>query len=124
MESEWLRLEHRGTSSCRRNKVREWFACEVPDEDENSGDDDWCHVADVFVDIQSDLITRIDVILTHSVDMIFDSEVEDGNFQKVIVAWLRTLCKNPFAAEVPLYCTRFKSEEDFVYFRDAHVLTP
>jgi hypothetical protein len=41
MEAEWLRLEHKGTASSSKDKVRQWFVCEVPDEDENSGDEEW-----------------------------------------------------------------------------------
>jgi hypothetical protein len=122
MESEWLRLEHRGTSICNREGMREWYACEVPNEDENSGDDDWIHVADVFIDIKSGIVSRIDIVFTQGVDSIFDPDEKNGNLQRVIIAWLRNLSKTPFADEILVYCTQFRPEEDFCYFRDPNML--
>lgn len=123
MESEWLRLEHRGTSSSRQSETRHWFSCEIPDEDENSGDDDWSHVADVFVDFQSGIISRINVVMTHDIDTIFDAEPVSGHFQKVIIESLRTFFNDSFNSRVvPLYCSKFKAQADFLYNRDVHEL--
>jgi hypothetical protein len=122
MESEWMRLKHRGTSCPSQNLQREWFSCEVPDEDENSGDDDWSHVADVFLDIHSGSVSRIQVVMRSDIDDIFDSEVTSGNFQRVVLHYLLSLSDASFNEMVPFYCTRFNNEEDFVYFRNAHQL--
>jgi hypothetical protein len=122
MEAEWLRLEHKGTAASSKDKVRQWFVCEVPDEDENSGDDDWCHVADVFANIESGVVMRIDVVLVSDVNRVFGSDVDEGKLERVIVSELRSACESSFYSEVPLYRVKLKTEEDFVYFSNSNLL--
>ena len=89
MEPEWMRVEHRSTLNSSSKHTRHWFSCEIPDEDEDSGDDDWCHVADVFVTFELGIINRIEIVMAHNVNELFDSAPITGHFQKVIIEELR-----------------------------------
>lgn len=122
MEADWIRLEHQETARIGNDKSRQWFVCEVPDEDENSGDDDWCHVADVFTSLEVGVISRIEVVLMHDVDTVFEQDAKNGRLEELIVEVLRTTSKCPFAEDVPLFRARFGTKEAFVYHSDLNVL--
>lgn len=121
MEPEWMRVEHRCTLHSSSTHTRHWFSCEIPDEDENSGDDDWCHVADVFVTFEFGIINRIEIVMAHNVNELFDSAASTGHFQKVIIEELRKFFQDSFnSREVALSCLTFSPQPEFLYDKTLH----
>ncbi len=122
MEADWIRLQPLAIASVRNEKSRQWFACEIPNEDEDSEDDDWCHVADVFTTVELGVVTQIEIWLGHEVDEIFEQDARNGRLEEVIVQLLRQICQLPFALDVSLFRATLGKQPAFIYHSDLGVL--
>lgn len=122
MEADWSRLRSIAVTPAEGQKIRQWFVCEVPDEDETSGDDDWLHVADVLITVELGVVTQVEIWAGSPTDEIFEADAHNGRLEEVIVELLRSNDELQFALDVPLFRATMGREPMFIYHSDLRVL--
>ena len=122
MEADWIRLRSIAMMPLKDQKTRRWFVAEVPDEDENSGDDDWLHVADVFTTTQDGVVTQVEVCRANDVDAIFEQDSRNGRLEEVIFELLRPFDGIQFALDVSLSRSTLEKEPTLIYHSDLGIL--
>jgi hypothetical protein len=122
MEADWIRLRSIATVPLKDQKTRRWFVAEVPDEDENSGDDDWLHVADVFTTTQDGVVTQVEVCRASDVDATFEQDSRNGRLEEVIFELLRPFEGIQFALDVSLSRSTLEKEPALIYHSDLGIL--